>query len=86
MITIVDLMKLNVKELKDLITMAQDVRQLKGKNAVKDMTIGTEFQITGDKNLNKIFILNKVNRTKVVAEDKESGLSYTIPFGMVIVD
>jgi len=86
MIKIEDLMQLSVAQLKEVINMAHDVRLLKGKELVKNMAIGTEFKITGNKNVGKVFILTKVNRTKVVAKEKNTGLNYTIPFGMVVMD
>ena len=86
MITYEDLMKLSIKELKDVTNMAQDIRIIKGKQLVKNMPIGTEFSITGNKNVGKRFILKKVNRTKVVASLKGENVDYTIPFAMIIVE
>ena len=81
-----DLAKLSISELKAVIQMSQDIRTNKGGEIVRKMIIGQEFQITGDKNRGKIFILSKINRTKIIGKEKNGNNSYTIPFGMVIVD
>jgi hypothetical protein len=48
------------------------------------MNIGTEFKITGtDPNT---YVLKKINRTKVVANRKDTNQHYTIPFAMIIVE
>jgi hypothetical protein len=84
MITMVDLMKLSISELKEVVDMAQTARDFKGKQIVQKMNIGTEFKLTG--NDPNTYVLKKVNRTKVVANRKGTNQQYTIPFAMIIVE
>ena len=85
MITLDDLLVLSMDELNEVRRMIKDVRSLKSKDIVRNMTINSEFTISGDKNKGDVFILKKINRTKVVGVLKGTALSYTIPFEMIII-
>jgi len=84
MITIDDLIGLNNQELTEVMVMAKDLRNLRGKSAIKGMSINSEFTITDDSG--DIYILNKINKTRVVATKKGTDLQYRIPFEMIVLE
>ena len=86
-ITYSELMKMDVDELRNLNEMAIEIIKVKmdliGKEKVKSLSVGDEFKIDHKNHVGQIFIVEKINKKKVVGRNKQTNMSYNIPFQMV---
>ena len=86
-ITYSELMKMDVDELRNLNEMAIEIIKVKmsliGMEKAKSLSVGDEFKINHKNHTNQIFIVEKINKKKVVGKNKETGVSYNIPFEMI---
>jgi len=82
-----NLIKMDLDELYDLNNMVIEVLKVKtdllGKKRVAFLSIGDEFKVDHKNHGEQIFIVEKINKKRVIGKNKVTGLRYNIPFEMV---
>lgn len=86
-VTYDDLMKMDVEKLRDYNKMIVETIKMKtsllAKERVKDVSVGDEILIEHKRHKNVVFIVEKINKKNLVGKNKETGMSYNIPFELV---
>lgn len=86
-ITYTELMKMDVDALCNLNQMAVEIikvkKELLGKEKVRSLSVGDEFKINHKNHFGVVYIVEKINKKKVIGKNKKTGARYNIPFEMI---